>query len=536
MPYPINKSDGTQLLTLSDQTANTTATSLTLIGRGYLNFGKDQAENFVKLLENFAKNSPPANPLVGQQWYDKGTNKMKVWDGTAWKRILLGPDDNNLIPGVVFGEGLSVVGNTVVSNLVSVAGRVGNVVLGVGDIAGAAPIVSPTFAGVPAAPTPATGTNTTQIATTQFVRSQIAASSTNNVTTDIIGDGLKNDSGSIIVVSEDDSRVIVSNNGINISPTYIGQTTITTIGTITNGVWNAATLDIAHGGTNATTADQALTNLGAMKFNGLANSLKDAGVGIMVNNNGSAVARKIVSGTPDKIVVNNPNGETGDITISLTGTDNTGPVPISGGGTGATNKESALNALMPTTTAGDMVYRNNAGSHSRLAGRVEPYPFYLESGSGSSDPRWTSTVYASFLEGKNLAHVLSRANHTGEINADKLQNYNAAQLLDYANFTGAPPAAFIFSSKSFEDSGWIVYRGGFQMVWSRVTVGGNATTSFNFPLAFPTRSVGAVASGGGGGSNAQDNNPYVANVSSTQVIISNSRDLACLVYYIAYGF
>jgi hypothetical protein len=44
----------------------------------------------------------------------------------------------------------------------------------VGDVTGAAPLASPTFTGVPAAPTAAGGTNTTQLATTAFVTAAIS--------------------------------------------------------------------------------------------------------------------------------------------------------------------------------------------------------------------------------------------------------------------------------------------------------------------------------------------------------------------------
>lgn len=40
---------------------------------------------------------------------------------------------------------------------------------------------------------------------------------------------------------------------ITISPTYIGQSSITTLGTIGTGVWNGSVIDIAHGGTNSAT-------------------------------------------------------------------------------------------------------------------------------------------------------------------------------------------------------------------------------------------------------------------------------------------
>lgn len=62
----------------------------------------------------------------------------------------------------------------------SFEGRKGTVVAVSGDydvseVTGAAPLASPTFTGVPAAPTATTGTNTTQIATTAFVQQEIGA-------------------------------------------------------------------------------------------------------------------------------------------------------------------------------------------------------------------------------------------------------------------------------------------------------------------------------------------------------------------------
>jgi hypothetical protein len=56
----------------------------------------------------------------------------------------------------------------------TVAGRTGNVTLGVADVSGAAPIASPTFTGTPAAPTASPGTSTTQLATTAFVATTYA--------------------------------------------------------------------------------------------------------------------------------------------------------------------------------------------------------------------------------------------------------------------------------------------------------------------------------------------------------------------------
>jgi hypothetical protein len=55
----------------------------------------------------------------------------------------------------------------------------------------------------------------------------------------------------------------VSTNGVTIATTYVGQTSITTLGTITTGTWNGTAIAVANGGTGATTAAGARANLGA---------------------------------------------------------------------------------------------------------------------------------------------------------------------------------------------------------------------------------------------------------------------------------
>lgn len=72
-------------LTVQDQSLNT-ETSLTFPGKNYAGYAPVVAENFLHLLENFAKNTAPANPVQGQLWYDNsaGVNLLKVFDGTTW--------------------------------------------------------------------------------------------------------------------------------------------------------------------------------------------------------------------------------------------------------------------------------------------------------------------------------------------------------------------------------------------------------------------------------------------------------------------
>lgn len=76
MVYPVNRTDGTLLTTLNDFSTDSSSTSLTLMGRGIINYGRIVAENFVKLMENFTSPVPPPKPMLGQLWYH-------VYDSTS---------------------------------------------------------------------------------------------------------------------------------------------------------------------------------------------------------------------------------------------------------------------------------------------------------------------------------------------------------------------------------------------------------------------------------------------------------------------
>ena len=55
---------------------------------------------------------------------------------------------------------------------------------------------------------------------------------------------------------------VSGNPTIDISTSYVGQNTITTLGIVSTGTWSATTIAVNKGGTNATTASDARTNLG----------------------------------------------------------------------------------------------------------------------------------------------------------------------------------------------------------------------------------------------------------------------------------
>lgn len=84
--YIVNKTDGTPI-SVFDGTTNTT-TDLVLLGKNYTGYGEFIAENFVRLMENFANNTAPTKPIIGQLWYCKDSTSassgLNVYDGTRF--------------------------------------------------------------------------------------------------------------------------------------------------------------------------------------------------------------------------------------------------------------------------------------------------------------------------------------------------------------------------------------------------------------------------------------------------------------------
>jgi hypothetical protein len=83
---------------------------------------------------------------------------------------------------------------------------------------------------------------TTSLAFAQF-------SGAGNITA---GDGLTKDGNTINAVGTAD-RISVAADSIDISTAYAGQTSITTLGTVTTGTWSATAIGPTKGGTGLTT-------------------------------------------------------------------------------------------------------------------------------------------------------------------------------------------------------------------------------------------------------------------------------------------
>ena len=78
------------------------------------------------------------------------------------------------------------------------------------------------------------------------------------------GNGIDVTSG-VVTAEGTASRIVVGAGGIDIDSAYVGQTSITTLGTVTTGTWTGSTLSVAFGGTSATSAGEGLNNLQSLR-------------------------------------------------------------------------------------------------------------------------------------------------------------------------------------------------------------------------------------------------------------------------------
>ena len=83
MAYNVYLTDGNGAAVVNDGTLNNDY-SVTLIGKGVADYGSVLAQNSIHQLENFASYAPPANPLIGQLWYNKTDTILYVFDGDVF--------------------------------------------------------------------------------------------------------------------------------------------------------------------------------------------------------------------------------------------------------------------------------------------------------------------------------------------------------------------------------------------------------------------------------------------------------------------
>lgn len=251
--------------------------------------------------------------------------------------------------------------------------------------------------------------------------------------------------GTVTSVSGTANRITSSGGAtpaIDIAATYVGQTSVTILGTITTGTWNASLVIGTYGGTGVNNGTKTFTYLKNISFT----AADDTGVYTLPTGTKTLVATDvatlsslasigtITTGTWNASVVIGTYGGTGvnngtkTLTylknISFTAADDTGvytlptgtktlvatdvatlsslasigtittgtwsatTIALNKGGTGQTTKAAAFDALQPMTTGGDIIYGGASGTGTRLAngsaGQV------LTSGGTTVAPSWTN--------------------------------------------------------------------------------------------------------------------------------------------------
>lgn len=252
--------------------------------------------------------------------------------------------------------------------------------------------------------------NTTSLTFTQFSGAgQITA-----------GAGLTKTGNTIDAVGTTD-RITVNADSIDIASTYVGQTSIVTLGTVTTGTWSATTIATTRGGTGLTSYvlgdilyASAANTLAALAGNTLASKrfLTQTGNGSVsaAPSWGTVSASDIQSGAALTKV------DDTNVTLTLGGTPAsallaatsltlgwTGTLSIARGGTGASTQTTAFDNLSPLTTLGDTIFHNGT-DNVRLAGNTTTTKQYLsQTGTGavSAAPAW-SAIAGSDVTGAAL--------------------------------------------------------------------------------------------------------------------------------------
>jgi len=184
--------------------------------------------------------------------------------------------------------------------------------------------------------------NNTNALTLATVNSNVGSFTNASIT--VNGKGLitaaSNGTAPVTSVSGTTNRITVTGTvtpTIDIAATYVGQTSITTLGTITAGTWTGTTIAVANGGTGQTSYTNGQLLIGNTTGNTLAKATLTAGTGISITNgsgsitiasSGGGIRWTEVTGTSQAAAVNNGyiTNNAGLVTVTIPTTAAVGSV------------------------------------------------------------------------------------------------------------------------------------------------------------------------------------------------------------------
>lgn len=194
----------------------------------------------------------------------------------------------------------------------------------------------------------------------------LAAYSTNGMLVQIAADSftgrtLTGTANQIDVVNGDG---VADNPTVSISATYVGQASITTLGTISTGTWNAATLGVLYGGTGQTSYTDGQLLIGNSTGNTLTKSTLTAGPGISITNGSGSITI---------------GSDRGLVKISSVTASNSASVTFTGLSTSYRDFLIVLSNVIPSTDAVNLLLQTSTNNGSSYD-------------AGASDYKWISKV------------------------------------------------------------------------------------------------------------------------------------------------
>ena len=135
------------------------------------------------------------------------------------------------------------------------------------------------------------------------------------------GDGIDSTAG-VITAEGTASRISVSASGIDIDAGYIGQTSITTLGSVGTGTWNADVVGVIYGGTGANSAGEAANNLVAVALESGSPVLdEDNGIVIVDASGGIRTVTLPSASSIYKYTIIKSDAVANDVTVQVAGGD-----------------------------------------------------------------------------------------------------------------------------------------------------------------------------------------------------------------------